>query len=116
MAEPRIPPGLGYYANMVTSASVNRSEDLRPALGSVEAPVLVLRGVCDRMRREVAREYRDVFPDATLLVVEGAGRSTADARPLLYADVLRAFLVEEPLPLEPHLENGPSSQLVVLGI
>ncbi len=48
--------------------------------------------------REVAREYRDVFPDATLLVVEGAGHSIADARPVLYADVVRAFLVEEPLP------------------
>ncbi|MGF1470612.1 MAG: alpha/beta hydrolase [Rubrobacteraceae bacterium] len=93
-SEPRIPRGFSYYANALTVASINRVEDPRPALEDVETPVLVLRGECDRLRGAVTREYRDVFPNATLLVIEGASHSIGDSRPVLYADLVHSFLTE----------------------
>jgi len=99
---PRIPEGFGYYANVATVESVEQSADPRPALGSVRTPVLVVRAECDRLRWEVTREYREVFPNATLVVAEGASHSVRASRPGLSADLLRAFALEEPLPLEPY--------------
>jgi proline iminopeptidase len=101
-AEPQIPRGLGYYANMMTVASMHRVDDPRPALERVEAPILILRGECDRLRPEVTHEYRDLFPNATLLVIDGASHSISGARPELYTDILQAFLLDQSLPLEPY--------------
>lgn len=106
-SEPRIPRGFGFYANMVTSADMGRVPDPRPTLRANRTPVLVLRGECERLRWDVVREYRDVFPNATLLPVEGASHSIPSTHPELHAEVIRAFLLEEPLPLVPYLDDEP---------
>jgi proline iminopeptidase len=75
-AEPhRILYGFGFYANMMTTLSMNRTPDPRPHLRSLNLPVLILRGECDRMRPEVAQEYDDIFSNSTFLTVQGAGHA-----------------------------------------
>lgn len=100
-AKGRIPEGFGYYANMMTAASVNRVDDPRPELRELETPVLILRGGCDRLRWEVTHEYQAVFNNSTLLVVDGASHTIAASKPSAYAEILDAFLREEALPIEP---------------
>lgn len=96
------PPGFGFWVNAVTSWDTGRVADPRPMLAAVDAPVLVLRAECDYIAWEVAREYRDLLPDATMLYVEGAGHAIASDRPELYHEAIRAFLTGEPLPLPPY--------------
>lgn len=92
--EPQIPLGFSYYTNMLTSADLHRSNDPRPALRHVDVPILILRGECDRLRWEVSHEYQEVFPNASLLIVEGAGHSVAAAPH--YGEILQSFLTEQP--------------------
>ena len=109
--ERRAPRGFGYYANAMTTTSVDRVEDPRPRLKEVGAPVLVVRLECDRLRWEVAREYRSVFPEATLVVVDGADHAVESSRLGLYADLIRTFLIGEPLPVEPYVgDERPGRQ------
>ena len=61
------PAGVGFWVNAMTVRDARRIVDPRPALRSVDRPVLVLRGQCDYQRWEGTREYRDVFPNAVLL-------------------------------------------------
>jgi proline iminopeptidase len=91
--EPVIPRGFGYYANMMTTASLNRVPDPRPALANNTTPALILRGACDRMQPEVHEEYRDLFTHATLLVVDDVGHAVNTSPQ--YADILDAFLVDQ---------------------
>lgn len=85
-----VPAGYGFYAMMVTSASLERSVDPRDGLREVDVPVLVLRGECDRIGRAVHEEYVEVLPNAKLLEVEGAAHSVS-ASPR-YPDILLGFL------------------------
>lgn len=102
--------GFGFYANMVTSADLNRTPDPRPLLGRNTTPVLILRGECERLRWEVAREYRDLFPKATLLIIRGAGHSIDRSAASAHAQAIRAFLLQQPLPFPPYEgENRPES-------
>lgn len=104
-AQPRLPQGFGFYANMVTSADANRATDPRPKLRINRTPVLVLRGNCERLRWTVAREYRDLFEHAVLLNFAGSGHSIDSTAPALHAEAIRAFLLNEPLPLKPYLAD-----------
>jgi len=85
-----VPAGYGFYAMMVTNASLEWSADPRDALGTVDVPILVLRGECDRLRRAVHEEYVEVFPEAELFEVEGAAHSVS-ASPR-YPEILLDFL------------------------
>lgn len=102
-----VPAGYGFYAMMVTSASLTHAPDPRDALRDLEVPVLVLRGEYDRLRPEVHLEYREVFRDAAYVVVDGAAHSVS-ASPY-YSELLRAFLVGDPLPLEPLNDHSSRS-------
>lgn len=85
-----VPAGYGFYAMMVTNASLERSADPRGALRGVDVPILLLRGECDRLRREVHEEYVEVFPNAELLEVEGAAHSVSSSP--RYQEFLLDFL------------------------
>ncbi|RBQ21336.1 hypothetical protein DP939_01020 [Spongiactinospora rosea] len=69
-----------------------RVADPRPALRRVTAPVLVLRGSCDYLAPEVAREYADVLPNTVLRPIDGAGHDIGHDRPDRYRELLTAFL------------------------
>jgi proline iminopeptidase len=88
--QPRLPYGFGYYANMMTTASVHRTADPRPQLRSLQIPILILRGECDRIRPEVAREYQDVFSNSTFITLENVGHAIASSPQ--YADLVYSFL------------------------
>jgi proline iminopeptidase len=89
----RVPqPGLGFWANVMTSRDARRAPDPRPALRRVAVPVLVLRGSCDYLASEVAREYADVLPNAAFREIEGSGHDIAHDQPGRYRELVAAFL------------------------
>jgi proline iminopeptidase len=90
------PSGFGYYANMLTTASLEREPDPRPALTGLPIPALILRGECDRMRPEVHEEFRALLPNATLVTLAGVGHAVN--RSPQYAATVQAFVLGQPLP------------------
>ncbi|MET7453896.1 hypothetical protein ABZT03_18840 [Streptomyces sp. NPDC005574] len=59
-------------------------------------PSLILRGHCDLIKPEVTQEYRQTLPNSRL-VRPGPG-TRHRALPALYTALLRAFLLNRPLP------------------
>ncbi|MEO3791013.1 alpha/beta fold hydrolase [Nonomuraea sp. B10E15] len=89
----RVPqPGLGFWANAMTSRDAGRVADPRPALRRINVPTLVLRGSCDYLAPEVAREYADVLPNAVFRAIDGSGHDIAHDRPGEYGELVTAFL------------------------
>ncbi|WP_192808637.1 alpha/beta fold hydrolase [Actinomadura montaniterrae] len=88
----------GFYSNQLISDDALKVPDPRPALRTVHAPALVLRGQCDYKRPEIAREYRDTIPGAALLQIPGAGHVIEAEQPELYRTSVTAFLTDRPLP------------------
>ena len=99
--------GLGFWANAATSLDSQRVADPRPLLREVPTPVLVLRGECDYLAWPVAREYRDLLPNATLMAVDGAGHALAADQPELFQQATLAYLRDEPLPRPPYQGHDP---------
>ncbi|HEU4328610.1 MAG TPA: alpha/beta hydrolase [Roseiflexaceae bacterium] len=96
LSPPTFPRGFGYYANMLTAASLARTPDPRTALTGQETPALVLRGACDRMLPEVHQEYVTLLPNATLVTLDGVGHAV-DRAPQ-YGAAVRSFVLGERLP------------------
>ncbi|NUR91656.1 MAG: alpha/beta hydrolase [Nonomuraea sp.] len=94
------PPG--FYSNQVTSEDAAAVPDPRPKLRTVRVPVLIMRGQCDYLKWEVTYDYRRTLPGSTLVYVPGAGHSIANGRPDLYGSLIRAFLLDRPLPVAPY--------------
>ncbi|WP_346149837.1 alpha/beta fold hydrolase [Nonomuraea recticatena] len=89
----RVPPsGAGFWANAMTGRDMHRVADPRPALRRIAVPVLVLRGSCDYVAPEVAREYADVLPNAVFREIGGSGHDIAHDRPGRYRELVTAFL------------------------
>lgn len=88
----------GFYGNQMTVADFEQLPDPRPVLREVRVPSLILRGRCDFVEPEVTQEYRQTLPESRLVHVRGAGHAIAHAQPRLYTALLRAFLLDEPLP------------------
>ncbi|WP_432981892.1 alpha/beta fold hydrolase [Dactylosporangium sp. CA-233914] len=101
------PVGLGFWANAATVHDSRRVPDPRPRLRNLTAPVLVLRGQCDYIAWPVTREYRDLLPGAVLLPIDGAGHRISTDQPERYRQAILAFLVDEPLPIQPHTAAEP---------
>lgn len=100
--------GLGFYANQVPQAAGTRPPaDPRSALRSVTTPVLVLKGACDYLPWGLTMEYRDVLPHATLVYLDGAGHQAYEDQSVAYLAAVRAFLLDQPLPLPPYTDHGP---------
>jgi pimeloyl-ACP methyl ester carboxylesterase len=97
--------GANQYVNRLTFASQESYPDPRPALRQNRTPALILRGECEFLPWEVAYEYRETLPNATLLSVPDAGHALYGAQPDLIAAAMRAFLLDRPLPLPPYTAN-----------
>jgi pimeloyl-ACP methyl ester carboxylesterase len=102
--------GSNYYVNLLTLQSLKRVADPRPALTKVKAAVLILRGECDYIPASVTQRYLDALPNATLLSIPNAGHALYAAQPELIAAVIRAFLLERPLPLPPYTASQPPAR------
>ncbi|MFG2000553.1 alpha/beta fold hydrolase [Spirillospora sp. NPDC048911] len=88
----------GFYANQLTSDDALKVPDPRPALRANRTPALILRGQCDYKRPEIAGDYRDALPGATLLQIPNAGHVIEAEQPALYRAAVIAFLTGRPLP------------------
>jgi proline iminopeptidase len=73
-------------------------------------PVLVLRGECDHVKWQVVDEYRQTFPKSTLLYFPKAGHIIYYDRPDLYLAAVRAFLLDQALPLAPYIDSAAPSR------
>ncbi|MFE3289631.1 alpha/beta fold hydrolase [Rhodococcus sp. NPDC059234] len=80
----------------MTGADLATVDDPRPALREVHVPVLVLRGQYDYKAWPVTREYRDTFPNSTMVLVPDAGHAVAADRPDLYSATVVTFLTDGP--------------------
>ena len=90
---------MGFFVFNDMSEDASRLPDPRPELRKRPHPVLVVRGECDWIRPEVAREYRDVFPSARLVAVPGAAHMTWIEQPDLVQRIVAAFLLDRDLPV-----------------
>jgi pimeloyl-ACP methyl ester carboxylesterase len=97
--------GANQFVNRITFASQESFPDPRPALRQSQTPALILRGECEFLAWEVAYEYKETLPNATLISIPNAGHALYGSQPELTAAVIRAFLLERPLPLEPYTAN-----------
>ncbi|WP_144128209.1 alpha/beta fold hydrolase [Catellatospora sichuanensis] len=101
------PAGFGFWVNAMTTRDARQIADPRPALRAVTTPMLILRGECDYLAWEVAREYRDLLPNAVLLPIDGGGHDISADRPDQYRAAVTAFLRDQPLPAVPYLPDAP---------
>ncbi|MEV0154908.1 alpha/beta hydrolase [Micromonospora sp. NPDC050686] len=96
-AAPRL-HGLGFYANHVPEnmrrSPAQRARDLRMSA----VPTLVVKGQCDYLTWESALRYLDVFPNAQLCYLLGAGHDVYVDEPARYQNAVRAFLRDTPVP------------------
>jgi len=99
--------GVGFWANAMTSSSLQHVPDPRPRLRGVGAPLLVLRSECDYRAWPATREYRDLLPNAVMLTVDDAGHVISVDRPRFYREAVRAFLLDQPLPASPYAAAAP---------
>ena len=65
--------------------------DLRPLLGSITAPTLVITGSEDFIAGPAAQEF-DALPDARRVVITGSGHMTFVEAPEQFRDAVRSFL------------------------
>lgn len=92
--------GMGWWVNLMTSADfARRRRNPKRVLSRAQVPVLILRGGCDYLRWEVAYQYKAVFPNSKLLYVPNAGHAFGYDQPELYTAAVRAFLLDQPLPV-----------------
>ncbi|WP_055533460.1 alpha/beta fold hydrolase [Streptomyces graminilatus] len=88
----------GFYNNQMTRKDFERIPDPRPRLRTAHVPSLIMRGECDFIKPAVTAEYRSVLPDSRLVIVKGAGHSVSGGQPHRFTALLRAFLLDKPLP------------------
>ena len=92
--------GMGWWANLMTGVDFARRKQISRKITKI--PILILRGGCDYMRWEVVLQYRVRFPESILLYVPDAGHAFGYDQPQLYASAVRAFLLNQSLPVRPY--------------
>jgi proline iminopeptidase len=101
-ADPRVgTSGVGYYAHYVPQlhpdpADVPLHLD---QLAMIKVPVLVIKPACDYVAWSAVDGYRQAFPQAQLVMLPDAGHVAYVEQPVLYTDLVHAFLSGQKLPL-----------------
>ncbi|MEO0966855.1 MAG: alpha/beta fold hydrolase [Cyanobacteria bacterium J06639_18] len=99
----------GYYGFMLTGYDALRpSADIRSKLADNLTPTLILRGESEFVPWEAAYGYKQTLPNSKLLNIKNAGHFLYTERPELYFSIVRAFLLEQSLPLPPYSSSQPS--------
>ena len=91
--------GLGFFTYTYTTQDALGLPDPRPALRQLETPALIMRGTCDYVDWRVSYEYLRVMPGARYVAVPAAGHLIWLEQAALHNEVLRAFLLDQSLPL-----------------
>ncbi len=75
--------------------SMGRVHDYRDAIRkTADVPVLVLHGSEDLLPASGSRTYAELYPDATLQIIEGAGHDIHSTNPDAFASAVREFLAK----------------------
>ncbi len=99
---------MGFWATMIPDELPEpANEAVKNKLSSLTLPVLILRGECDYLKREVAYEYKSLLKNSTLLFLEGAGHMPFLEKHELVLDSIRSFLLDKPLPLPAYTDESP---------
>jgi pimeloyl-ACP methyl ester carboxylesterase len=85
-------PGSNPYINQLIHTDKAKLPDPRPVLKKINIPVLIFRGECDFLPREATYEYKETFPNATLIEVPDAGHNIIGVQPDLVLPKIRTFL------------------------
>jgi proline iminopeptidase len=99
--------GGNYYANLLILQSLRKAHDPRPNLTSLQTPALILRGACDYIPWESTLSYKQTLQNSTLILIENAGHALTEAQPEVVLASMRAFLTNQPLPIEPYTSEQP---------
>ncbi|NWF62953.1 MAG: alpha/beta hydrolase [Chloroflexi bacterium] len=99
--------GGNYYANLLILQSLKKAHDPRPNLTSLQTPALIMRGACDYIPWESTLSYKQTLPNSTLILIENAGHALTEAQPEVVLAPMRAFLTDQPLPIEAYTSEQP---------
>ena len=98
----------GFWATMNPDELLEpENEAVKDKLRSLTLPVLILKAECDYLKWEIAYEYRSLLKNSTFLYLEGAGHMPFLEKPGLVLEVIRSFLLDEPLPLPAYTDESP---------
>lgn len=89
---PEAEAGGGFYSQIMTVNSLNKTKDPRPGLKDSKIPVLIMKGQCDNQKWGYLSEYLDLFPLHQLKIIPDAGHSISIEQPELYLKAIRNFL------------------------
>jgi proline iminopeptidase len=100
---PVLPPGkpLGFnlYSVLLTEANQKGLNDPRPALSKLKTPALILKSGCDYIAWETTYQYRQALSESKLVYIRNAGHLIWASQPEQAAQIIRAFLAGQTLPL-----------------
>jgi pimeloyl-ACP methyl ester carboxylesterase len=65
----------------------------------IKVPVLVIKPACDYLGWSAVVGYRRAFPQAQLVMIPDAGHVAYLEQPVVYTNLVRAFLAGQKLPL-----------------
>ncbi len=75
-----------------TSTGTLRNYDIHETLKDIKVPVLFTTGEFDEARPQTVKKFKDMVPNSTFVIIEGAGHATSnDNRPALIA-AIKQFL------------------------
>ena len=113
---PEPPPSIemgrgGFWANQFTNRYIKTLDRgaLARRLAQVTAPTLITYGRCEPNPPERQTYLRDALPNSAMVVFDRSGHTPHVEQRELFGQVLRAFLADQPLPLEPY--HGQASDL-----
>lgn len=85
--------GGGGYCNIKTFTSYSRLADPRPKLINNNTPVLIIKGQYDNIPWGNTNEYKDIFKNSQLKIIEKAGHDIYIEKPDEYLQTMRSFLI-----------------------
>ena len=81
------------HRSFVARTRAALSADLRPRLGAIEVPTLIITPSDDRLiGAEAAREMRQLIAGASEVVLDGTGHMFRFSHPRRYAETIESFL------------------------
>ena len=86
--------GGGFYSHHMTVNSFRNVEDKRNELKAMKTPILILRGQCDNQKWGFTKEYLDLFVNAELKIIEGAGHGIINSAQEQYNELIYEYLKE----------------------
>lgn len=99
--------GGNYYANLLILQSLRKAHDPRPNLASNQTPALILRGECDYIPWDSTYTYKQTLPNSSLVIIPKAGHALTEAQPEVVLSSIRAFLMDQELPVSPYTSSQP---------